>query len=86
MSQCVAMKSVMKLRKKWGVAQTARRYQMASYLYSKASLCVFCSQLIGGSAPGDKDKDAENEIEKAIQRQELLTMRRHHENTPSPTP
>jgi len=44
LSGVISMKRVMDLRKEWGMEQQGKRFAAASYAYSKARLCLFCSQ------------------------------------------
>lgn len=99
MSQCVAMKSLVNLRKECkylmsvlslpgrcsqkalftsrtgGIINEARRYNVASYLYSKARLCAFCTQFFQERAPAKvrqivagKHEDSVNGVAEAIKR------------------
>ena len=41
----ISMKSVVGIQKTWGVKHTSKKYEKASFLYSKCKLCKFCSQM-----------------------------------------
>lgn len=46
-SACSTMKNVVLKKREWGIEMQGKRYSAASFLYSRANLCVFCAQLLG---------------------------------------
>jgi len=41
----ISMKSILDLRRSWGLKQDNKRLNSASFIYKKCSLCSFCSQM-----------------------------------------
>ena len=79
LKNCITMKSVLDLQRKWGIKHNKTRYSAGSYLYSKAYLCVFCLQFFQASPDSAKRAALVNDeesrgVQAVIQREHLSTV------------